>query len=86
MSQDVKINSKKVLVEDWSDIDWKQIDKAVIKLRRRIFDTRKCAVLRSVFLSVKYFKISVFKLCEPCTLRGVCTAPTGGWKVIPNST
>ena len=28
-------------IENWSEIDWKQVNKSIIKLRRRIFDAKK---------------------------------------------
>jgi RNA-directed DNA polymerase len=37
----VKINIKTDLINDWSDIDWKSVNKSVIKLRRRIFDAKR---------------------------------------------
>lgn len=41
MSCDVKISGKESFIEDWSDIDWKQVNLTVKKLRRRIFDAKR---------------------------------------------
>ncbi len=69
----VKTNIDTETIDTWSEIDWKSVNNSVTKLRRRIFDAK-----RNNNYSYHH-KNSVIKLCEPCTLRGVCTAPKGGF-------
>lgn len=37
----MKMNIDPDLIENWSDIDWKKVNRLVTKLRRRIFDAKK---------------------------------------------
>lgn len=47
-TKEVKTNIICNNIEDWSDIDWKQVNIVVVKLRRRIFDAKRAGKFRNL--------------------------------------
>lgn len=47
-TKEVKTNIVNNNIDFWSEIDWKQVNKVVIKLRRRIFDAKKFGKFRNL--------------------------------------
>lgn len=65
MSYQGTTNGLKKPLEDWSQINWRKINKAVKNLRQRIFLARKRGFLAEV---AKPPKVNAHKLRKPITI------------------